>query len=74
MKQLQENKHKWEYVANGLMIWKLMYKVKLITCQPVRKQDYQVPKIFVILVCVGFVIVENVGFQKQVHPQQIEPN
>ena len=51
-----------------------MYKVKSIKCQPVKKQDYQVPKIFVILVCVRFVIVENVGFQKQVHPQQIESN
>ena len=51
-----------------------MYKVILIKCQPVKKQDYQVPKRFVILVCLGYVIVENVGFHKQVHPQQINLN
>ena len=39
-----------------------MYKVKLIKFQPIKKQDYHVPKLFVIVVCIGFVIFENVGF------------
>ena len=72
IKQLHiKNKHKWVYVANGLMIWKLMFKVKLIKCQLVKKTK---PKLFVIVVSVGFVIFETVGLQKQVHPHQIELN